>query len=958
MSTQFDQLQTALAGRYRLVRELGAGGTAVVYLADDARLQRQVAIKVLHPDLSATLGSERFLREITTTAQLNHPHILPLHDSGEAAGFLYFTMPYVEGESLRDLLTRERQLPLSQALEIVLEVGDALSYAHSRDVVHRDIKPENILLSGGHAVVADFGIARAITEAGGAKITSTGLAIGTPAYMSPEQAEDGPLDGRSDIYALGSVLYEMLAGEPPYTGQTARAVIAKQMAGPVPSVRVLRDTVPVPVDEAITKALAKVPADRFGTSTEFIDAIGGGITGGFARDDGTDSPTVRRVAAGLVTFALLVIAAAWMALRPSIPTLNANRIVAYPLVVSGGGEQEEVLLGQDVGYLIVASLDGWASLTWRNGLDLITDERYLQAPHLLTRTDKAKLARTDGAAYFVDGRVILTPDSAYVHLSLQQVARDSVVARADTAGSRADVRQLGLLAVGELLLSFLPPGESVDVSAVSGRSAEAIQAFVQAERHFQRGRFGEAFAQYQSAVREDSAFALAALRAARAAAWSDRSSEASGLIQIALRNEELLLPRDLELARGFEYFVRAQADSALHHFRQAIAIDSGAADAWMGVGEVFTHLLPGESPPDVLADAAFDEAFRRTGEFAPVLYHLVESALRRGDVQRARPLVEELREAQADTSALGIVELMLQCVEESPGDVDWQAAVQRAPRTVYVAAFSLSVGGRQPQCAHAAWNAVLAYDTIPSHRFSAMIGLQSLLVAMGRHNELTALLDSATATTALLSGFYLYDALVAPELDPNAMQAVDRLDLDVERLEDVQGEVRLSFLSALGTWYTRRGRLDDARAIRDHLVSRAERSESRHLKLLSQSLSAHVALAEGDSAGALRQFQSLAPTADQGGLAFRPWESLGSERLTHASVLFARGEYDEARRVADYFDSPAVAPYVLYLPASLSLRLRIAQALGDEDAAARYEARLKQLGRDDLVREEEVSHTP
>ena len=939
------------------MRELGAGGTAVVYLAYDARLQRQVAIKVLHPELSATLGSERFLREITTTAQLNHPHILPLHDSGEAAGFLYFTMPYVDGESLRDLLMRERQLPLTQALEIALEVGDALSYAHSRDVVHRDIKPENILLSGGHAVVADFGIARAITEAGGAKITSTGLAIGTPAYMSPEQGEGGLLDGRTDIYALGCVLYETLAGEPPYTGQNARAVFTKRMALPVPSVRVLRDTVPVPVDEAITRAMAKVPADRFGTTTQFMDSIAVGITGGFARGEEAASP-VRSVAVGLATFVLLVIAVGWMVLRPSVPTLNASRIVAYPLVVSGGGEQEGVLLGQDVGYLIVASLDGWASLTWRNGLDLITDERHLQAPHLLTRTDKSTLARTDGAGYFIDGRVILTPDSAHVHLTLQQVAQDSVVARADTAGSRADVRQLGLLAVGELLLSFLPPGESVDISAVSGRSTEAIQAFVQAERQFQRGRFGEAFAQYQSAVREDSAFALAALRAARAAAWSDRSSEASGLIQIALRNEELLLPRDLELARGFEHFVGAQADSALGHFRQAIAIDSAAADGWMGVGEVFTHLLPGESPPDVLADAAFDEALRRSGEFVPVLYHLVESALRRGDVQRARPLVEELRAAQADTSALGMLELMLQCVGESPGDVDWPAAVQREPRTVYFAAFSLTVGGRQPECAHAAWNAVLAYDATPSHRFSAMIGLQSLLVAMGRHDELIALLDSAAATTALLSGFYLYDALVAPELDPNAMQAVDRLGFDLERLEDVQGEPRLSFLSALGTWYARRGRLDDARTIRDHLASRADRSESRHLMLLSQSLSAHVALAEGDSTAALRQFQSLVPTTGQVGLAFRPWESLGSERLTHARLLFARGEHDAARRVADYFDSPGVAPYVMYLPASLSLRMRIALALGDEDAVARYKARLEQLGRDDLARREEVLHRP
>jgi serine/threonine-protein kinase len=247
---------------------------ATVYLAADLRHDRRVAIKVLKPELAAALGPDRFLREITLTARLDHPHILPLLDSGEVQGFLYYVMPYVEGESLRDRLNREKQLPLEDALQIAREVADGLSYAHSHDVVHRDIKPENILLAGGHARVADFGIARAVTAAGADKLTETGLAIGTPAYMSPEQAAgDRALDARSDVYSLGCVVYEMLAGEPPFTGATADAILARKSLDAVPSLRVVRQTVPEELEDAITKALAKVPADRFATAREFADLL-------------------------------------------------------------------------------------------------------------------------------------------------------------------------------------------------------------------------------------------------------------------------------------------------------------------------------------------------------------------------------------------------------------------------------------------------------------------------------------------------------------------------------------------------------------------------------------------------------------------------------------------------------------------------------------------------------------
>ncbi len=279
------RLAAALSDRYLIARELGAGGMATVYLAEDLKHHRRVAIKVLRPELAASLGPERFLREIATTANLRHPHILPLYDSGEVLveppergdgprSFLYYVMPFVEGESLRDRLNREKQLPLDDAVRIAREVADALSYAHSRGVIHRDIKPENILLESGHAVVADFGIARAVAAAGGEQLTETGMAIGTPTYMSPEQAAGArDLDGRTDLYALACVLYEMLAGQPPFTGPTTESIVRQHLTGTPPPITQFRPAVPAEVAGALQRALAKTPADRFNPVAQFADAL-------------------------------------------------------------------------------------------------------------------------------------------------------------------------------------------------------------------------------------------------------------------------------------------------------------------------------------------------------------------------------------------------------------------------------------------------------------------------------------------------------------------------------------------------------------------------------------------------------------------------------------------------------------------------------------------------------------
>ena len=273
MTDPLARLAAALADRYRIERELGAGGMATVYLAHDLRHDRKIAIKVLRPELAAVIGADRFLSEIRTTANLQHPHILPLFDSGEADSFLFYAMPFVEGISLRDRMTREKQLPIAEAVRIASEIASALDYAHRHGVIHRDIKPENILLHDGSALVADFGIALAASKAG-TRMTETGMSLGTPQYMSPEQAMgERELDQRSDVYALGCVTYEMLTGEPPFSGPTAQAIVAKVMTAEPADVTSLRKTVPAHVAQAVHTALQKLPADRFDSAKAFADAL-------------------------------------------------------------------------------------------------------------------------------------------------------------------------------------------------------------------------------------------------------------------------------------------------------------------------------------------------------------------------------------------------------------------------------------------------------------------------------------------------------------------------------------------------------------------------------------------------------------------------------------------------------------------------------------------------------------
>ncbi|HUQ20891.1 MAG TPA: serine/threonine-protein kinase, partial [Gemmatimonadaceae bacterium] len=323
------------AERYRIERILGRGGMATVYAAEDTKHHRRVALKVLLRESRAALGADRFLREIELTGNLQHPNILPLFDSGDTDGMLYYVMPLVNGKSLRAHIDEKGQLPIDESIRIVTDVANALSYAHKQGIVHRDIKPENILLSGDHTLVADFGIAKAM-DAAGQGLTGTGLLIGTPAYMSPEQASgEHRLDARSDIYALGCVLYEMLAAEPPFTGSSTQAVIAKRMATAAPSVRTLRNTVPINVDRAIDRALARSPVDRFASAGEFAAALHDESVPARAKASTFRSPIAR--AAGIILL-IGTAAAVWAATTRS----NSHSGATSPIDARRMGTQDTI----------------------------------------------------------------------------------------------------------------------------------------------------------------------------------------------------------------------------------------------------------------------------------------------------------------------------------------------------------------------------------------------------------------------------------------------------------------------------------------------------------------------------------------------------------------------------------------------------------------------------------------
>src|SRR5438552_436576 len=602
MADLVERLRAALADRYTIERELGHGGMATVYLARDARHDRYVALKVLDPELAASVGADRFLREIRIAAGLTHPHILPLYDSGQAREFLYYAMPYVEGESLCDLLQREHQLPVGEAVRIAREVADALAAAHRRGIVHRDIKPENILLEEGHAVVADFGIARAIEAAGGGQRTEPGVVVGTPAYMSPEQASGAPdVDGRTDVYSLGCVLYEMLVGEPPFRGATPQAVISRRFTEPVPHVARLRETVPAALDHVVAKAMAKLPADRFTTAAEFDRALAAEEGAGPPLEARTARAPLRRLtpAGGVVVLALAIAitailrggfsgARAHEATRPKILVLPFQNLGAAQDQYFADGVTEEITsrLGQ-ISRLGVISRT--TALHYKNtSLPLTTVASELGVRYVLEGS--VRWERGLGGA----SRVRVTPQ-------LIRVSDDTHLWTERYDAVLADIFQVqGEIAskVARALGVTLGAGERKAVAVPGTANLEAYDQFLRGNSYFDRpqdpGNLRLAIQAYERAVALDSNYALAYCGLANAHLlvyfwnidWTERRlALAKGAVDRALALEPDLPQAHVALAQYYYWGLRAydQALAELGIARKALPNDPSVVEMSMSI---------------------------------------------------------------------------------------------------------------------------------------------------------------------------------------------------------------------------------------------------------------------------------------------------------------------------------------------------------------------------------------
>ena len=940
---QVDRLRAALADRYQLDREIGAGGMAHVYLAHDLQHDRDVAIKVLRPELAAALGTERFLREIRIEARLQHPNILPLFESGAADGDLYYVMPYVEGETLKERIRNEKQLPLADALQITREVAEALSYAHAHNVIHRDIKPANILLSGTHALVADFGIAKAISEVDEDGLTGTGIAVGTPEYMSPEQGSgDGGADRRSDIYALGCVLYEMLAGQPPFTGRTAQNILARHRLDQASSLRVVRPGVPPEIEQAVEKALAKVPADRYATAAEFSQALDTPTSP--RRAAPREKPPAPRWPRAVVAAAVLLAGVGiWRLAASRADRTDPNKVMVFPLV-DRLPERPESGAGEEVAIMIGSGLEHTEPLKWIDGWTWM-DSAQRDNSRLLSARSARSLSRRQGARFYIDGSIVGAGDSATVVLRLNDARADSVLIQASASGSRDPTLfpQLGLRAMVQLLPALVNPGTAIEPSALTDRRPAAVADWLQGEREYRRSQFLAALNHFRRAVEADSALALAALRGAEAADWLERGTEAQQLLTLALANVHVLPPKYAQFARGLDAYLSGGADSAVAHLGQALQADSGWSAAWTLLGEVNYHLIPTALPTQPSAEVAFRTAHRFDPAFAPPLHHLAEIALRNGDLRGADEYARQFRRRSADTTYSNSLSFMLACARAGRGRFDWSGAVRQSVSAVVVAAQRLSAAGAYPVCAEEGFRAALGSGGgTEGERWNATLGLQSLLLAQGRRDSAKAVLDSAVGSGLMASmSLYVVDAVAGGGMDTSAAAVI-------QSLAGPYGSMGTERLWYHGIWayHVRQvERLDTiVRIMARHALAGPDPDS-----LLTAALSVRLALLRGDSAGALKSLRRMRPSAPRPDLASGVWQSLASERLLLAELLLARGESAEALSVAGGFDHPQPLIYLMYLPASLAVRHQAVRRLGQADLAERFRQRLVALGRNDLL---------
>ena len=584
-------LHETLAGRYVLKREIGRGGAATVYLAHDVRHERLVAIKVLHAELSHALGAQRFLREIKLTASLQHPHILPIHDSGEAHDQLYYVMPYVEGESMRQRLGADNRLSIDEAVRIGREVAGALAYAHERGVVHRDIKPENILFSGGHAVLADFGIARAIDRAH-EKITQQGTITGTPAYMSPEQARDRAFDGRSDVYSLACVMYEAIAGVPPFVGETPQQLLTQRITKTAPKLREYRHDVPLPIESVIAKALAMSPDDRFDDARKFSAALSAAIgnsgetltTGVQRRRSMLNSPWLWAASVALLVTG---IGATTPLGRDQFDLLTGRVDTAQYAIIpfQYSGVRAPADDQEPIAQALYSEMREWKGLKLASDMSVSDAMRGSTDSTLTGRTAVAKRAR---AGKLVWGRVHLTRDSMIVRAAIYNAVDGSLLREVPFSASRDFINaHPGAIRTLAADLLRLDNTENLPHSGdVGTRSLAAWQAYQEGERHLYAWRLPSAIEAFERAIKADPEYAHPQIWLAQLAVWRGKASQDWGPhLSTAVRNRVSLDPRQNLVVEALQAIQHGNYGGACDVYRNMRRADSLDVTAWLGLAQ-------------------------------------------------------------------------------------------------------------------------------------------------------------------------------------------------------------------------------------------------------------------------------------------------------------------------------------------------------------------------------------
>ena len=719
MATQVERLQAAIAGRYEIERELGRGGMATVYLARDLKHDRHVAIKVLLPDVAVALGAERFKREIGIATKFSHPHVLPLYDSGEADGSLFYVMPYIEGESLRDKLDREKQLSVPEAVRIAAEVADALDYAHRQGVIHRDIKPENVMLEDGHALLADFGIARAVEGSGAEKLTQTGVTLGTPVYMSPEQAmADKNIDARADIYSLGCLLYEMLSGNPPFGGPTAQAILARHALDQVPLLTIVRASIPDEVEDVVLKALEKVPADRFQTAGEFAAALRDPTKVGPAprrSSQRTGQRTGQRARGGATTTRRRIEIGAALAVLAVAAFFGLRALRHGPGAAVGGGldpRRIAVLYFRDashdssLGFLASGLTDGLiAELGAVDGLSVVSAGGV--TPYRTSTLAPDSIARALQAGTLVRGSVDKEGDRALVSVRLVEGASGADFQR---ASFELPLKSIGAirdsLAAQVSLLIRARLGEEVKLRAEREGTSDA-DAWAMLERAKERDRaavtardagdstgmlkaFGQADSMLAAAGTMDASWAEPEIQRGsidyrisrfyravplNASPWIDKGlAHAQKAVSISPRNADAL--ELLGTLRYWRYLLglekdtrknKALLDSARADLEASTKISRTQASAWASLSHLYYQYNDVASAKLAAQSAYEEDAFLSNADV--VLGRLFSASYDLEQIPDAKHWCEEGQRRFPDDTRFQICQLRLMVSKQVPADV-------------------------------------------------------------------------------------------------------------------------------------------------------------------------------------------------------------------------------------------------------------------------------------------------